>query len=242
MNPHLAPGLRSSVDSEQAQQAPRSPLPGLALAAILAALFIALTWFVAGPANGAGIDQLLNRKHDISAYAPTLHIVDRIGQRAVCLPVLGVVTAWVSWRHRSARPVLIAVCAVLAVNLVVLVLKLWLARGAPLAHRPAFFVDGQMYPSGHTSNIVAVYGTAAYLASRYGEVSRGARRVMFAMVAVLSLVMTMTSLLLRWHWFTDLIAGFLVGGVVLSAMAAFDLATPFSSYRWRSPPEGSSAR
>jgi membrane-associated phospholipid phosphatase len=87
-----------------------------------------------------------------------------------------------------------------------------------------------------------VYGTAAYLASRYGEVSRGARRVMFAMVAVLSLVMTMTSLLLRWHWFTDLIAGFLVGGVVLSAMAAFDLATPFSSSRWRSPPEGSSAR
>jgi membrane-associated phospholipid phosphatase len=242
MNLHLAPGLRNSVNSEPVPQAPRSPLPGLALAGALAALFVALTWFVAGPANGGGIDQMLNRKHDISAYAPTLHIVDRIGQRAVCLPVLGVVTAWVSWRHRSARPVLIAVCAVLGVNLIVLVLKLWLARGAPLAHRPAFFIDGQKYPSGHTSNIVGMYGTAAYLASRYGEVSRGARRVMFGIVTLLSLVMTMTSLLLRWHWFTDLIAGFLVGGMVLSVLAAFDLATPFSSSRWRSPPERASAR
>jgi membrane-associated phospholipid phosphatase len=237
MNLHPAPGLRSPVSTEPDERATRSPLPGLLLAAVLAGMFFALTWFVAGPANGAGIDQLLNRKHDISDYAPTLHLVDRVGQRAVCLPVLGVVTAWLAWRHRSARPVLISVCAVVGVNLVVLILKLWLGRGAPLEHRPAFFVDGQMYPSGHTSNIVAVYGTGAYLVSRYSEVGKAVRRAMFAIVAVLAVLMTMTSLLLRWHWFTDLIAGFLVGGVVLSATAAFDLATPFYSPRRRSAGE-----
>jgi membrane-associated phospholipid phosphatase len=235
MNLHLAPGLRRPVSAEPAEPPVQKPWSGLLLAALLAALFGALTWFVAGPANGAGIDQLLNRKHDISDYAPTLHIVDRIGQRAICLPVLGLITAWLAWRHRSARPVLIAVCAVVGVNLIVLILKLWLGRGAPLEHRPAFFIDGQMYPSGHTSNIIAVYGTGAYLVSRYSDVGKTLRRAMFAVVAVLAVVMTVTSLLLRWHWFTDLIAGFLIGGVVLAATAAFDLATPFHSSR-RLPP------
>lgn len=242
MNPHVEPGLHERVDSEPSEPTPPAPFRGLALAALLAALFAALTWFVAGPANGARIDQLLNRHHDITDYAPILHLLDRTGQRAVCLPILGLVAGWLAWRHRSARPILISVCAVVSVNLLVLILKLWLGRGKPLEHRPAFFIDGQMYPSGHTSNILAVYGVAAYLLARYGGVGKTVRQAMFAVVAVLSVVMTMTSLLLRWHWFTDLIAGFLVGGVVLSATTAFDRATPFHSPRRHSAPEDPAAR
>lgn len=236
MHPHVEQRLPEApeADSEEAdsvERATRSAVPGLLLALSLAAAFAALTWFVAGPANGSRIDRLLNRNHDITEYAPVLHVLDRIGQRAVGLPILGVIAAWLAWRHRSARPVLISVCAVLAVNLLVLILKLWLGRGAPLEHRPAFFIDGQMYPSGHTSNIVAVYGTAAYLVARYGGVGKVVRRAVFSLVTLLAVVMTVTSLLLRWHWFTDLIAGFLVGGVVLATTTAFDRATPFESHR-----------
>ncbi len=231
MNSHVEQRLRDRLERPPVEQSTQSPVPGLLLAVGLLALFAALTWFVAGPANGSWIDKVLNHKHDIAGFAPVLHVLDRIGQRAVCLPILGVVTAWVAWRHRSLRPVLISVCAVVAVNLVVLILKLWLGRGAPLEHRPAFFIDGQMYPSGHTSNVVAVYGTAAYLAARYGSVSKTVKTVIFAVMVVLAVVMTMTSLLLHWHWFTDLIAGFLIGGVVLATTTAFDKATPFESHR-----------
>jgi hypothetical protein len=38
--------------------------------------------------------------------------------------------------------------------------------------------------------------------------------------------MVVTSLTLNWHWFADLIAGLLIGGVVLQLTAAVDTAVP----------------
>jgi hypothetical protein len=49
---------------------------------------------------------------------------------------------------------------------------------------------------------------------------------MWSAVALLSLTMVITSLTLNWHWFADLIAGLLVGGVVLQLTAAVDTAVP----------------
>jgi membrane-associated phospholipid phosphatase len=241
MNLHLRSGVARPVELTPPEQPAPSPVPGLLVAGALALAFTVLTWFLAGPPHGSWIDRVLNRQHDISAYTPVLHVLDRIGQRAVCLPVLALITVWVAWRHRSARPVLISVSAVVAVNLIVLVLKIWLGRGAPLAHRPAFFVGGEMYPSGHTSNIIAVYGTGVHLLSRYGDISRTLRKALYGLVALLSVVMTVTSLLLRWHWFTDLIAGFLIGGMILAVTVAFDDSTPFESPRRRSLAEDGTA-
>jgi membrane-associated phospholipid phosphatase len=82
------------------------------------------------------------------------------------------------------------------------------------------------YPSGHTSNIVLVYGLVAYLLSRYRNVSPALVRVLWSAVALLSLTMVVTSLTLNWHWFADLIAGLLIGGVVLQLTAALDTAVP----------------
>ena len=38
--------------------------------------------------------------------------------------------------------------------------------------------------------------------------------------------MVVTSLTLNWHWFADLIAGLLVGGLVLQLTVALDAAVP----------------
>jgi membrane-associated phospholipid phosphatase len=157
-------------------------------------------------------------------------MLDRIGQRAVCLPILAVAT-FVSCRYRESwRPVWVVAFSVFSLNLLVLVLKVLLGRGQPEAADPSFFVGGMAYPSGHTSNIVLVYGLVAYLLSRYRNVSLTLVRVLWAAVALLSLTMVITSLTLNWHWFADLIAGLLVGGVVLQLTAAVDTAVPQTAF------------
>lgn len=204
---------------------------GLALAGALLVAFAVYTWVIAGAAQGVAVDLELNRNYPVREYVDLLRTLDRIGQRAVCLPLLAVVVAVVAWRHRAARPILVAVVAVLAVNLLVLVLKIWLGRGAPVDRAPEFFIGGQMYPSGHASNIVSVYGMCVYLISQYATVARRTRQLMWAFVALLGIVMTLTSVLLHWHWFSDLVGGFLVGGAVLVATVTIDKAVPFRSRR-----------
>ncbi len=61
--------------------------------------------------------------------------------------------------------------AVFMLNAIVAVLKIGLGRGEPGTGNPDFFVGGMAYPSGHTSNIVLVYGLMPYLLGTYAEVS-----------------------------------------------------------------------
>jgi membrane-associated phospholipid phosphatase len=197
---------------------------GFLVVAVIAVTFAVWTWAAIGPLEH--FDVLLNHRRHIQDWKPLLHVLDRIGQRAVCLPVLVLVTGYVAWRTRRWRPVTVAVSSVVAVNLAVLVLKLWLGRGQPRLEDPDFFNGGDLYPSGHTANVVLVYGLAVFLIVRYLGVSRRTRRVLCTAVLVLSVVMTVTSLTLRWHWFTDLIGGLFVGAAVLQATSTLDSAVP----------------
>jgi membrane-associated phospholipid phosphatase len=201
---------------------------GLLVVGVIVAVFAVWTWAAIGPLEQ--FDVWLNQRRHIQELKPTLHELDRIGQRAVCLPVLIVVTGYIAWRIRQWRPVMVAVSSVIAVNLVVLVLKLWLGRGQPRLEDPDFFNGGDLYPSGHTANVVLVYGLAAFLSVRYLDLSRRVRRVLSIVVIVLCVVMSVTSLTLRWHWFTDLIGGLLVGAAVLQATATLDSVVPLARH------------
>jgi membrane-associated phospholipid phosphatase len=197
---------------------------GLALAGFLFLVFVGFTLLAMGPL--ISIDTYFNLDPPPPGWVAFLHVLDRIGQRAVCLPILAVAT-FVACRHRESwRPAWVVAISVFSLNLMVLILKVLLGRGQPEAADPSFFVGGMAYPSGHTANIVLVYGLVAYLLSRYRNVSRTLVRVLWSAVALLSLTMVITSLTLNWHWFADLIAGLLVGGVVLQLTAAVDTAVP----------------
>jgi membrane-associated phospholipid phosphatase len=200
---------------------------GFLVVGVIGVVFALWTWAAMGPLEH--VDVLLNHRRHIPDFKPSLHVLDRIGQRAVCLPVLVLVTSYVAWRARLWRPVTVAVSSVIAVNLVVLVLKLWLGRGQPRLEDPDFFNGGDLYPSGHTANVVLVYGLAVFLLVRYIGISRRARRILWTVVLVLSVVMTVTSLTLRWHWFTDLVGGLLVGAAVLQITWTLDSVVPLDS-------------
>lgn len=201
---------------------------GLALVGFLGLVFVGFTLLAMGPLQG--IDAYFNVQPPPPAWLPVLHVLDRIGQRAVCLPILAVATFAACRQQRSWRPAVIAVLAVLALNFVVGVLKLSFGRAEPETGNPSFFSGGLAYPSGHTSNIVLVYGLIVYLLARYTRMSRRGLRVMWIMVAVLSVVMVVTSVTENWHWFADLIGGLLVGSAVLQLTVTTDHVVPKTAY------------
>lgn len=193
----------------------------VATAGFLGAVFVGFTLLALEPLMA--IDAYFNLDPPPAAWRPVLHVLDRVGQRAVGLPVLALVV-YLCWRRtRSWRPAALAVVAVFALNLLVLVLKVGLGRGQPALADPSFFIGGMAYPSGHTANIVLVYGLAVYLLGRYLQVSRRTQAVGWVLVVGLSVLMVAVSMSLNWHWFADLVAGLLVGGVVLELSVAADL-------------------
>ncbi len=200
----------------------------LVVSAALLVTFVVYTWLVVRWSPFIRFDYYMNRNYHVQNAWPVLHVLDRIGQRAVCLPILALVIAVTGWRHRSWRPVLLGVIGVFSVNLLVLIVKLALSRGRPLSGL-SFFTDGDLYPSGHTANVVVCYGLCYHLITHYGHVSERVKRILIATLGVLCVVMFSTSLLLRWHWFSDLMGGFMIGGAVLALTVGIDAAVPFRS-------------
>lgn len=206
---------------------------GFALAGFLALVFVAFTLLAMGPMMK--FDAYFNLDLPPKGWLPFLHVLDRIGQRAVNLPILALFTFLVCRRQESWRPAVVAVVSVFTLNLVVLILKVALARSEPQTADPSFFAGGLAYPSGHSANIVLVYGLVAYLLSRYYSIGRKTKTLLWGIVAFLSVTMLVTSMTLNWHWFADLIAGFLVGGIVLELTATIDRAVPATGFAlgWR---------
>lgn len=197
---------------------------GFALAGFLFLVFIGFTLLAMGPLMA--FDAYMNIGPPPKEWLPFLLVLDRIGQRAVCLPLLGVVAFVICRRLESWRPAVVAGASVFMLNLVVLVLKLGLGRGAPQEADPSFFVGGMAYPSGHSANIVLVYGLIAYLVTRYLHPVVRTMVVLWGIVGVLAVTMVVTSVTLNWHWFADLVAGLVIGGVVLELTATVDRAMP----------------
>jgi len=200
----------------------------LALAGFLGLVFFGFTLLAMEPLMA--LDAYFNLEPPPPAWLPLLHLLDRIGQRAICLPFLALVVWACCRRQRSWRPAVIAAGSVFALNLVVLVLKVGLGRGQPAPADPSFFIGGMAYPSGHTANIVLVYGLVVYLLGRYYGLSRAEYFALWSAVAALSVLMVVVSLSLNWHWFADLIAGLIVGGVVLELTVAADAALPRTAF------------
>ncbi|HEX3814935.1 MAG TPA: phosphatase PAP2 family protein [Mycobacteriales bacterium] len=146
-------------------------------------------------------------------YDAMLYLV-MVGQRGpTAIPVL-VIAAVLARQLRSWRPLLLLGFALLALNGVVGVAKVFIARALPSDNTAAVFVNnGIIFPSGHSSNVVVTWGIASYLLTRYGPIKR--YDVGIAVTAMASLVVGVTSIYLDTHWMTDIVAGWLIGAAIL---------------------------
>ena len=120
---------------------------------------------------------------------------------------------WRAWRSRSWRPVVTLGVALLLLNLGVGFVKVATGRLGPLRTdlATAVFRGGDIYPSGHVSNAVVLYGTIAMLAV-------GHRTLVRTMAIFISLTVGLGTIYLDTHWFTDVVGGWLAGGIVLLAV------------------------
>jgi membrane-associated phospholipid phosphatase len=154
---------------------------------------------------------------------PVADAFDRIGQRLVCLPLLLGVAFFLARRLGTIRPLVLAVGATLFLNFVVGVLKLASGRESPRTGGPELFVgDNVLFPSGHTANVIFVYGLTAALLVRYGQVPTRVRRVLVVAVGLILVLMIVISVYRHTHWFSDLVAGAMIGGAVLQLSLDID--------------------
>lgn len=158
------------------------------------------------------IYQLHLRRHWHGWYH-RVEIYVMLGQRApstlVALPWL----AWCAWRARSPRPLVLLATALLVLNLSVGVVKVVTGRIGPLFTPDVHdvFAGGNIYPSGHVSNTVVLYGVLAMVATKH-------RRFAVVAGAFITLTVGLCTLYLNTHWFSDVLGGWLAGGLVLVSL------------------------
>jgi membrane-associated phospholipid phosphatase len=152
----------------------------------------------------------LQLRRNSPGWFPFLRTYVVLGQRGpstlVALPWL----AWLAWKTRSARPLIMLLTALVVLNLSVGVVKLATGRLGPMdtSREHLVFVGGNIYPSGHTSNAVVLYGVIAMLAVGY-------RRTVATFAVFISLTVGLATVYLDTHWLSDVVGGWLAGALVL---------------------------
>ncbi len=142
-----------------------------------------------------------------------IHSYVVLGQRGPSTLVALPWFAWRAWKSRSARPLIMLATALVVLNLSVGVVKVATGRLGPLrTHQVhAVFEGGSIFPSGHTANAIVLYGVIAMLASSW-------RTFTIVLAAVIPLTVGLSTIYLDTHWLTDVVGGWMAGGLVLLAL------------------------
>jgi membrane-associated phospholipid phosphatase len=133
-----------------------------------------------------------------------------LGQRGPVTAVFLPIFAWLAWRRRTSQPLVLLGTSLLLLNLSVGVVKYAVGRIGPRDSDDVHqvFTSGTLFPSGHVSNTVVMYGVLAMLIPRF-------RKWIVAAVVFLCLTIGIGTIYLRTHWFSDVVGGWIAGGLVL---------------------------
>jgi len=140
-----------------------------------------------------------------------------VGFGPVGMPILALVALLLlALRRRSWTPVILVAAAGLGSLAMTIAGKDIIQRHRPLqidAIPP--FESSPSFPSGHTLNATVIAGVVAYLILLRRRTAAG-RTVTVVAAVVIALVVGLTRILLGAHWFTDVLAGWLLGAAWLA--------------------------
>jgi membrane-associated phospholipid phosphatase len=155
----------------------------------------------------------LNLRHRYPEWKRPILDYVMFGQRGPATFAFLPYFAWVAWRRRSSEPLVLLGTALVLLNLSVGIVKIATGRLGPLRthHAHDVFVGGNIYPSGHVSNTVVLYGLIAWIAIQY-------RRFAIGAAVFLSITVGLGTVYLDTHWFSDVIGGWIAGALILLAL------------------------
>lgn len=190
-----------------------------ALLGALVAAFAALTVAVLLRTEMVRFDRsvmmlhIKNRYH--FGYLP-LHYYVMLGQRGPSTLLALPWFVWLARRNRSLRPLVTLGVALLLLNVGVGAVKLACGRIGPLHTNAStlIFAGGDIYPSGHVSNAVVLYGVIAGLAISH-------RRLVTRCAVFICVTVGLATIYLRTHWVSDVLGGWLAGAIVLLLVPPF---------------------
>jgi undecaprenyl-diphosphatase len=129
---------------------------------------------------------------------------------------LTVVAALVLLAVRHWRGLFTLVCAVLATQVVVHLIKVVVERPRPAANDALASASGFSFPSAHSATSVALYATLALLAAHACR-GRGMRAAVLVGAAGLVGAIGLSRLMLGAHYPIDVVAGWLTGAALVGA-------------------------
>ena len=196
----------------------------LALAAGLA-LWAALTG--TGPAwfDAAALTESIEDRSSVLTTMAVL--VTNLGSTVAMGVLATLVGGYCWWRGRRADAVL-AVLAMATASLVFTVLKRVLDRARPPVADRLVTAGNEALPSGHATLSVVVIGTVVVLA--WASLRPAARALLVVAAAAWVGAVGATRVYLGVHWFSDVVAGWLVGAAWLAVCVAV-----WSWWRRRAP-------
>jgi len=169
--------------------------------------------------EAVGPRQIVLGHASTAGFAIALHIAEiGDGKTVVAVSVVAAVAAAV--RTRRWRPVIASAATLGLLIACVETLKALLGRSSPgPGGGPStdFGVGGAAFPSGHSAGTLVVFGLVAALACGPGGVhpSRVGHRVLTGLAGAISAAVGTCTIVLGWHWPSDVVGGWLLGIAVL---------------------------
>lgn len=144
-------------------------------------------------------------------------VITMMGDTPVMLALAATMLGWLVW-HKAYRAAWAAGFVIVAAKLFEMAMKAGIQRARPSELNyagPEIF----SFPSGHATMSTVIFGILAVLVSH--SMGRWGRALVYAICAVLVVMIAYSRLYLGAHWLSDVLAGLLFGTVM---MAAFGVA------------------
>jgi membrane-associated phospholipid phosphatase len=155
-----------------------------------------------------------------------LRRIDDLGLRWLSAVAILLLSAFLWRKFNTFRPLFLSLLALIALNGVVGIFKLFIGRSKPRLNMDLLNSGGMSFPSGHISNVVLIWGLFAYLVYRYLWHEPKSAQQLITIISSLTTAIMCVSLYRNTHWFSDLVGGVFLGGALLISVTALDRIIP----------------
>jgi undecaprenyl-diphosphatase len=161
------------------------------------------------------VDEPVHRfvqSHRSGTLTDVMRLVTTLGHQNVIIPVT-VLFGVIAWRR--CRPLAVLLVAATVARVVIhLGLKDSLVRSRPPSGDALMSAVGNSFPSGHVISAVLIWGLLPLIVSLYTS-RRWVWTVATVVAATIMVATTVSRFYMGVHWFTDAVAGLLIGWILL---------------------------